>query len=51
MTSEDKLRIEFSKLIGDFLGTLEGITHWEIPDKLKIKIEEKIKSLNDKYPS
>ncbi len=50
MTPEDKLRIELYKLVGNFVGTLEGICACDIPEDLKKKLQIKIKELNEKYP-
>jgi len=39
---EYKAHIEKSRIIGEFIGTLEGIILWEIPDELKKKLQKKI---------
>lgn len=44
-----KKDIEYARLLGEFVGTLTGITYWDIPKELKVKIEAKIQELeNDK---
>ncbi len=41
-------QITQTRLLGEFIGTLEGILFWEIPQALKIIIEGKIKELKTK---
>ena len=45
MRTEDKLKIEIARLKGDFIGTLKGITWWDIPNELKDKLDKKIVEL------
>jgi hypothetical protein len=40
MKLEHKLEIQANRLLGEFIGTLEGICYWEIPEELKKKVEE-----------
>ncbi len=40
-----KQKIEYGCLLGNFIGTLEGILWWEIPTGLRLKLEQKIKEL------
>ena len=47
--SKDKLKIEFARLRGDFVGTLIGITYWDIPNELKIKLNKKIVELREEH--
>lgn len=44
-----KLKLEYSRLQGEFLGFCEGLMWWELPDELSEKVKEKIKELRDKY--
>lgn len=42
-------KISYSRLLGEYIGTLKGIIHNDIPEDLKKKLETKIKELeNDK---
>lgn len=44
--------ISYGRLLGEFMGTLEGILFWDIPDELKIRLEErinKLESLSNEY--
>lgn len=51
MTEHDKLKIAHARLLGEFQGTLEGIVWNDIPEKLKAKLDIKIKELdNTKNP-
>lgn len=43
-----KMKIDLEILKGGFIGTLEGILWYDIPDKLRIIIKDKIKELRDK---
>ena len=47
MNSEIKHIIEANRLLGEFIGTLEGICAWEIPDELKSKLQAKIEELQE----
>ena len=40
-----KLLLDYSLLLGEFAGTLQGITHWDIPKELKVKLEKQIQEL------
>lgn len=41
--------IEHNKIVGEFIGTLKGVCLWEIPDKLKVKLERQIKDLENSF--
>ncbi len=41
-------QIGHNRLLGEFIGTLEGILYWDIPTPLKLIIEQKIKELREK---
>jgi len=41
------LKVKLSRLKGEFIGMLKGITWWDIPKELKEKLENKIKELED----
>lgn len=43
-----KTDISTQRILGEFIGTLEGVTAWDIPEPLKKKLEEKIKALQEK---
>ena len=45
MTPKQKIEIDAYRLIGDYIGTLKGICAWEIPDELKLILEDKIQKL------
>lgn len=47
MTSEQKLKIDYAKLIGEFTGTLEGLLWYELPEEIKVKMEDKIEELKE----
>lgn len=40
-------RIKYARLLGEFIGTLKGITYNDIPEDLKLKLEAKIKELEN----
>lgn len=42
-----KLTINLNRMIGEFTEMLEGICLWDIPKKLKDKLEIKIKKLKE----
>ena len=48
MKDKLQLQIEYSKLLGEFTGTLKGILWYDIDDKLRILLEDKIKELESK---
>ena len=39
------LKIKLARTKGEFIGTLQGILWWDIPEELKEKLEDKIKEL------
>ena len=45
MKTEDKLNIQANRLLGEFIGTLEGICLWEIPEELKLKLQTQLTAL------
>ncbi len=45
MTPHQKLTIEYSRILGEFKGTLEGITYNDIPQDLKERLYTKIEQL------
>jgi hypothetical protein len=45
MTKEQQLWIQTHRIIGEFIGTLEGICAWEIPIELKEKLTDKVQEL------
>ena len=44
-----KLRTEYAKLQGEFLGFVEGLDWWELPRELRIKINHKKNELIEKF--
>ena len=49
MSEENKLRIELARVQGEYTGTLKGILWWDIPNKLKEKLEKLIVDLENQY--
>lgn len=47
MTQEDKIRIDFARLQGEFIGTLKGIMFNDIPKELKMKLQRKVVELEN----
>ena len=47
MTQEDKIKIKFARLQGEYVGTLKGILWWDIPKELKTKLEDTISKLEN----
>lgn len=47
MTEADKLNIKYNRLLGEFIGYMEGILDWEISDVLREKLTDKLKELNN----
>lgn len=45
MKPEDKLNIQATRLFGEFIGTLEGVCLWEIPEELKLKLQTQLTEL------
>jgi len=45
MKTEDKTNIQSSRLLGEFIGTLEGVCLWDIPEELKLKLQSKLTEL------
>lgn len=39
------LKLKLARTKGEFIGTLQGILWWDIPEELKEKLENKIKEL------
>ena len=46
MNEELHLKLKLARIKGEFIGTLEGILWWDIPEELREKLENKIKELN-----
>lgn len=46
--TELKSNIEYCRLLGEFIGTLEGILFWEIDEVLKEMINKKLSELKEK---
>jgi hypothetical protein len=40
MNEYEKLKIKYAGLLGAYLGTLEGLEWWKLPDKLREKLKE-----------
>lgn len=49
MTEHDRLKLEHAALQGQFIGFLEGLSWWKLPEELVVKIKEKRKELIEKY--
>jgi hypothetical protein len=49
MSEEDKLKIKLARVQGEYTGTLKGILWWDIPNKLKEKLEKLIVDLENQY--
>lgn len=47
MKTEDKLNIQANRLLGEFIGTLEGVCLWEIPEELKLKLQTQLTALRE----
>ena len=47
MKTEDKLNIQANRLLGEFIGTLEGVCLWEIPEELKLKLQSQLTALRE----
>ena len=47
MTQEDKIKIELARLQGEFLGTLKGFLCWDIPNELKVRMQQQINKLEN----
>lgn len=46
MNPEQKISIQANKLLGEYIGMLQGICLWDIPPKLKKKLQAKIEELD-----
>lgn len=42
-----RLNLELARLRGEFSGFCKGILWWDIPEELKVKINEQIKRLEN----
>lgn len=49
MTELEQLKIEHLKLQGEFIGFIVGLSWWELPEELVVKIKEKRKELIERY--
>ena len=47
MEEQDKLKIKLARVQGEYIGTLKGILWWDIPNKLKEKLEKLIVELEN----
>tara|TARA_R110000868_G_scaffold43734_2_gene146771 strand:- start:48 stop:218 length:171 start_codon:yes stop_codon:yes gene_type:complete len=45
MSNEDKLRIFANKLLGEYIGTLQGVCSWDIHPDLEKTLMKKVKEL------
>jgi len=45
MTPEQKLLLQAHRLLGEYIGTLEGVLLWDIPEKLKDKLRTRLTEL------
>lgn len=45
MKPEIRLQIQANRLLGEYIGTLEGIMKWNIPQELKDSLKEQLKQL------
>ena len=45
MKIETKLEITATLLLGEYIGTLEGVCAWDISQELKLKLQTKIEEL------
>ena len=43
MNELDRLKIEHAKLQGEFIGFIEGLSWWKLPEELMKKIKQKKK--------
>lgn len=41
------LECKYARLLGEFVGTLKGISTWEIPEELEKILQNKIKGLEE----
>lgn len=42
-----EIGIDGHRLLGSFIGTLEGICIWNIPEELKLKLQKRIEELRE----
>ena len=49
MTELDKLKIEHARLVGEFIGIIDALHWWMLPEELMINLENKKKELIEKY--
>ena len=45
MKKEDRINIQANRILGEFIGTLEGVCLWDIPEILQLKLKTKLTSL------
>lgn len=50
MVNKESLKnnIEYCRLLGDFIGTLEGILFWDVDYDLEVMLKNKIEELREK---
>lgn len=49
MTEEQRLKIKLARLSGEFVGTLESILFWEIPEALKERLKAHAIKIRQEY--
>lgn len=47
MQTKIKNSIDANRFLGEFIGTLKGVSLWDIPEELKIKLQNKIEELEN----
>lgn len=47
MIPADKLTIQNARLLGEFIGYLDGICDWDIPNELRVKLHRKLTKLRE----
>ena len=45
MNTALRLNSQANRLLGEFIGTLEGACYWDIPEELKEKFRNKVEEL------
>ena len=47
--NKNEMELALARLKGDFVGTLIGITYWDIPNELKSRLNKKIVELEEEH--
>ena len=47
MSEEDKLKIKLARVQGEYIGTLQGILCWDIPNEIKERLKVRIVELEN----